>query len=473
MKTDNVNTDNVRTDSVHTDNVDLENVPADKDNTDLIKKFVPSIERPSRQWYAWVTVLSAIVLFGIYALVRQIIDGQIITGMRDNAVWGIYTANFVFFMGLSYAGALISCTFQLLRIQWGKPLLRIAELITVSSLIVGAPFILFCLGRLDRIHYLFTFGRIQSPITWDVIAITTDLVFCIAFLYFTHIRDFAKLRDIPDLKVAPWRKKMYRILALDYKGTPLQKKYLHQAHDIMAAIIIPTAIIAYSLLSWLFGMSLRPGWHSTIFGPYFVITATYSGLALMIVIMWIYRKMQKLEDQITNLHFNYLAFGLVLMALFYGYFSFSEYITEWYNLTETSAILLAKFFDFSQYAWLAFIHILLAIVLPVIVIGLPWFRSINSVTIISALVVIGLWIKRYLIVVPTLETPFIPIQDIREDWVTYSPSWVELALTFAGIALMILIFVIASKIAPIIPVAEVEDKHDASKPILKFKTQGA
>ncbi len=445
---------------------------SENNTSNLIKEFIPSVERPSTVWYIWVGVLTAFVLLGIFALIKQIQVGQVITGMRDNAVWGIYTANFVFFMGLSYAGALISCSLQLLRIQWGKPLLRIAELITVSSLIVGAPFILFCLGRLDRIHFLFTFGRIQSPITWDVIAIVTDLVFCIAFLYFTHIRDFAKLRDYPNLNVAPWRKKMYRFLALDYRGTPLQKKYLHQAHDIMAAIIIPTAIIAYSLLSWLFGMSLRPGWHSTIFGPYFVITATYSGLALLIVVMWIYRKLRKLENFLLNKHFNYLAFGLVIMALFYGYFSFSEYITEWYNLTETNAKLLSKFFDFSQYAGLAFIHIALSIIIPIIVIGLPWFRSINSVTFVSVLVIIGLWIKRYLIVVPTLETPFIPIQDIREDWVRYSPTWVELALTLAGIALMILIFVIASRIAPIIPVAEVEDKYDASKPVLLFKTQG-
>ena len=129
-------------------------------------------------------------------------------------------------------------------------------------MIVGAPYILFCLGRLDRIHYLFIYGRIQSPITWDVIAIMTDLVFCAAFLYFTHIRDFAKLRDIKGLNVSKWRMKLYKVLALNYKGTPLQKKYLHQAHDIMAAIIIPTAVIAYSLLSWLFGMSLKPGWQS-------------------------------------------------------------------------------------------------------------------------------------------------------------------------------------------------------------------
>jgi len=438
----------------------------------LIKEFVPNLEKPSVKWYIWVAILAIVALFGMYALVRQMVDGQIITGMRDNAVWGIYTANFVFFMGLSYAGALISCASQLLRIKWTKPLMRMAELLTVSSLIVGAPFILFCLGRLDRIHYLFMYGRIQSPITWDVIAIATDLVFCIAFLYFTHIRDFAKLRDYPDMKVAKWRKKMYKFLALGYKGTPAQKKYLHQAHDIMAAIIIPTAIIAYSLLSLLFAMSLKPGWHSTIFSPYFVITAGYSGLALLIVIMWVYRKNRKLEKYITNLHFNYLGFGLIILSFIYAYFSFSEYLVDWYNQTKTFELLLNKFFDFSEYAWLSLFHIVFAFIVPVIVLGFPWLRSINSVTLISVLIVIALWVKRYLIVVPPLETPFIPIQDIRPEYVNYSISWVEAALSLSGIAVMILIFTVASKMAPIIPVSEVADAHNLEKPKLLFKTKG-
>ncbi len=437
-----------------------------------IKNFANSLEKPSNRWYAMVFLLAIVALFGMYALVRQFLDGQIITGMRDNAVWGIYTANFVFFMGLSYAGALISCAGQLLRIKWIKPLMRMAELLTVSSLIVGAPFILFCLGRLDRIHFLFLHGRIQSPITWDVIAISTDLVFCIAFLYFTHIRDFAKLRDYPDLKVANWRKKMYKILALGYKGTDEQKKYLHQAHDIMAAIIIPTAIIAYSLLSLLFSMSLRPGWHSTIFSPYFVVTAGYSGLALLVVIMWIYRKNRKLEAYITNLHFNYLAFGLVLLSFIYAYFTFSEYLTDWYNQTKTFNMLLDKFFDFNQYAGLSVFHIVFAFIVPVIVLGFPWLRTINNVTLVSLFIVIALWVKRYLIVVPTLETPYIPIQDVRSDFVHYSVSWVEWALSFSGIAVMILIFTVASKIAPIIPVSEVEDAQNLEKPMILFKTKG-
>jgi Ni/Fe-hydrogenase subunit HybB-like protein len=113
----------------------------------LMKEFLPSLEKPTVKWWVWVTILAIIALFGIYALIKQIVEGQIITGMRDHAVWGIYTANFVFFMGLSYAGALVSCSFQLLRIKWAKPVLRIAELITVSTLIVGAPYILFLSGK--------------------------------------------------------------------------------------------------------------------------------------------------------------------------------------------------------------------------------------------------------------------------------------------------------------------------------------
>ncbi|NJN28497.1 MAG: polysulfide reductase NrfD [Cyclobacteriaceae bacterium] len=438
----------------------------------LIKEFLPGLEKPSTKWYLWVALLSVVSLFGMFALIMQIVKGQVITGMRDNAVWGIYTANFVFFMGLSYAGALISCTFQLLRIKWAKAVLRIAELITVSSLVVGAPFILFCLGRLDRIHYLFAFGRIQSPITWDVIAISTDLVFCIAFLYFTHIRDFAKLRDVTDFNVAPWRKRMYKFLALGYQGKPEQKKLLHQAHDIMAAIIIPTAIIAYSLLSLLFSMSLKPGWHSTIFSPYFVVTAGYSGVALLLVIMWIYRRNKLMEKYITNQHFNYFGFGLLILAFVYAYFSFSEYLTDWYNQTTAYEKLMHDLVDFSHFGWLSLFHIVFAFIVPVIVLGFPWLRSINSVALVSAFIVVALWVKRYLIVVPPLENPFIPIQDTRTEYVNYSASWVEWALTAAGIAVIILIFTVASKIAPIIPVSEVADMENEEKPKLLFKTKG-
>ncbi len=426
--------------------------------TNLIEDFIPYIEKPNKRWYIMVFVLLALIGVGLYAFVYQVIYGHIVTGMRDYVVWGVYIVNFIFFLGLSYAGALIAGIFHLAGVQWGKPFHRILKIITITTLIIGPIYILLCIGRPDRLFNLFIYARIQSPITWDIIAIVTDMFFCIAYLYFIHIEDFAKLRDYKGLNVANWRKKLYRWLAIGYTGAKEQKKLLNQALNIMAAIIIPTSIIAYSLLAWLFGMNLRPGWHNSIFAPFFVLTAIYSGIALLIVVIWVYRKNSGLEKYFTEEHFNYLGFALIIFALFYGYFSFSEYITEWYNSQKTPSILLNKLWDLSEFGYLFLFSNIVASILPVIIIGIPKFRSINSITFVSVLVLIALWIKRYLIIVPTLETPYIPIQDSRLDWVHYSPTWVEWALTMSGVAFFVLIFILMTKFVPIVCVSEMEEK---------------
>ena len=239
----------------------------------------------------------------------------------------------------------------------------------------------------------------------------------------------------------------------------------------MAAIIIPTTIIAYSLLAWLFGMNLKVGWHSSIFGPFFILSAVYSGVALLIVIMWIYRKGQRLEKTFNDEHFIYLGFALVLLSLFYGYFYFSDYITDWYNMQNTYSLLWNKLFDFSQYGYHFFIGIFSVAFLPAIIIGLPWFRSINSIAFTSLLVLIGLWMMRYLMIVTVLETPYLPIQDVRPDWVHYSATWIEWSLTLAGIALFILLFIIASKLAPIAPLSEMLEKEEDAKLNIFYKTK--
>jgi len=171
------------------------------DVSKLMKEFAPQLEKTSGLWYAVFLSMLALFLIGIYGLYKQIADGHIVTGMRDNVVWGVYIVNFIFFMGLSYAGALISGILHLFKSNWRGPIIRIAELITIISLVIGPVFILFCIGRLDRLPFLIIFPRIQSPITWDVIAIATDLIGCIIFLYLSFIEDFAKLRDYKDLNV--------------------------------------------------------------------------------------------------------------------------------------------------------------------------------------------------------------------------------------------------------------------------------
>ena len=163
-----------------------------KRSTTILADFVPYLVTFKKSWYLRVVILSLIIIFGLYAFFVQLVKGHIVTGMRDNVVWGVYIINFIFFLGLSYAGALISCIFHLGRITWGKPLIRMLEIMAVVSLIVAPIYIILCIGRIDRLFNLFIYGRIQSPITWDVIAIATDLVFCITYLYMTHIKDLAK-----------------------------------------------------------------------------------------------------------------------------------------------------------------------------------------------------------------------------------------------------------------------------------------
>ncbi|MEI6434457.1 MAG: NrfD/PsrC family molybdoenzyme membrane anchor subunit, partial [Bacteroidota bacterium] len=237
-----------------------------------------------------------VFLFAIYAFITQLVKGQIVTGMRDYVVWGIYDVNFIFFIGISYAGAMISGILHLLHVEWRKPIIRIAEMITVISVIIGPVFILVEMGRLDRIFNIFTHGRIQSPILWDVVAITTYLSCSILFLYLALIKDYALFRDNTELKIPKWQRYFYRKFAATYSGLPEQKKLLERALTIMSAIIIPLAVLVHSVLAWIFGMTIRPGWHSTIFAPYFVIAAVYSGTAVLIIAMWIFRKFYHLEE---------------------------------------------------------------------------------------------------------------------------------------------------------------------------------
>lgn len=421
-----------------------------------LREFRDQVEKPKAKSIAWIVFLSLLILWGIYALITQITQGHIVTGMRDNVVWGIYIVNFIFFMGISYAGALVSGTLHLFRTSWRKPVIRMAEFITIIALFIGPLYILLCIGRLDRLPYLVLFGRIQSPITWDVIAISTDIFGCIIFLYLSVLRDIAALRDFKELKIPNWRKKMYRILALGYTGTPEQQKRLNNATDIMAAMVIAIAIIVYSVLAWIFSVTLQPGWHSTIFGPYFVIAAVYSGTGVLIIAMWLFRKIYHLEKYLTKKHFVNIGVLMLILAAFFGYFTFSEYLTKWYGSQKDDEKLIRLLMD--KYFLMFIISNYLGVLMPLIVIGIPKFRTINMITITAVVVVIALWLNRYLIVVPTLESPYLPIQDARLDWISYSGTWVEWALTIGGVAAFCLFFTIGARFIPIIPVSEEKEK---------------
>lgn len=422
----------------------------------LLREFAPQIERTGKLGKLWIIFLGLVICYGWFALYWQVSRGHIVTGMRDNVVWGVYIVNFIFFMGISYAGALISGALHLFHAEWRKPIIRMAEFITIISLLIGPCFIMLCVGRLDRLPNLILFGRIQSPITWDVIAISTDIFGCLLFLYLALLRDLSKLRDFSELKVPAWRKKLYKALALGYTGTPEQQLRLKKATDVMAGMVIAIAIIVYSVLAWIFSVTLQPGWHSTIFGPYFVIAAVYSGTGVLIVAMFFFRKAYHLEQHITLQHFVNVGVIMLVLGAFFGYFTFSEYLTKWYGSEKNDEQLIQVLLK--NYFFLFILSNYVGVLVPLIVVGFKKLRTIRNITIAAGIVVIALWLNRYLIVVPTLETPYLPIQDSRAAWQHYSATWVEWALTAAGCAMFCLLFTIGSKLIPIVQVSELKEE---------------
>ena len=428
----------------------------------LVKEFAPRLETTSMLSKIYMGTLIAIILVGLYAFYLQMSKGQIVTGMRDNVVWGIYEVNFILLVCISYSGAFISGILYFFHTPWKTGVARIVEMITVLSLLIGPIYILLCMGRLDRLYYLFMYPRIQSPITWDVIAIITDLVACFIYLYLTFIPDFAILRDHSDeLNMPKWKKKMYKTLAIGYQDTKAQRERLQKITRRMSTIVIALALVAYSVLAWIFSLTLQPGWNSSIFAPYFIVGGLFSGVAFIIIVMYLVRKFYKLEKYIRQMHFKVAGIILLILAMLYGYFTFTEYFSRWFSHKAIDTNLLDKLF--TRYFWEFILANYVGILVPIGILFFKKFRTTRWVTIAAVIALVGVWLNRYIIVIPTLENPYVPIQDTRIDYIFYSASWVENALSIAGVAAFLLLFTLIGKIVPLIPMNYILDGEFAHK----------
>ena len=419
-----------------------------------------SVTETTWRFYLWVGFLCSVLLWGAYAYIQQVRYGLIVTGLRDQFSWGLYIANFVFFIGISHAGTLISAILRVTHTEWRRPITRMAEAITVFALCIGAPMVIIDLGRPDRLWNVVRYGRIQSPILWDVLSVSTYLIGCVLFFYLPLIPDLAVLAEQPQLP--SWRRRLYRFLSLGWKGSKEEKRQLEKAISVMAIMIIPLAVSVHTVVSWIFAMTLRPGWDSSIFGPYFVIGAIYSGAAAVIVSMDILRRLFKLQDYVTPLHFRNLGILLLTFALLYLYFNINEYLTVGYKFPGPEKALLDRllFGDFALYFWgVQSVGVLFPLLLLIALLTLRRYRQfvIPGVALASFLVVAGAWAKRYLIVVPTLASPYLPAQRLPWEWTHYKPSWVEWSITAAAFAGFLLIYTILSKLFPIVSIWETRE----------------
>jgi len=404
----------------------------------------------------WVTVLVISSLVSLYLYIGQIRNGLIITDLRDFTPWGIYISNFVFFVAISLVGSLISAILKLSGAKWRTPMTRLAEIIAVAAIIFAAIAIILDMGRPDRFLHLLIYARIQSPITWDVIVISTYLIISMLLLYIPMIPDIAYMRD--RFKDVPrWQHKLYRILAINWRETPEQKEKLKRAVQVLAVVIIPVAFGIHTVTSWLFATTLRPGWDSTNFGPYFVSGAFMVGAAGVICAMCVFRKFLKMKAYFTDMHFDKMGRLLVVLSFIYLYFNINEYFIPAYKLKGIESEHLQELFV-GQYAPMFWSVQIFGMIIPIVVLLFKRGRKPLPMFIISILVIVGAWFKRFLIVVPTLNHPYIPIQRVPEGWLHYFPTFAEWYITLGTVTGALLIITIYVRLFPVIPILETAEE---------------
>lgn len=408
---------------------------------------------------AIVAVLLVGVGLGAVAYVHQLRVGLAATGLSDSFSWGVYVVNFVFFIGVSMAGTLISALLRLSNAEWRRPITRLAEAITVFALLIAAPMIVIDMGRPDRLLYVFLHGRVQSPILWDVLSLTTYLAGSVLYLYVPMIPDLAILRDRAGagVEMKAWRRRLYAMLALGWRGSPEQARLLHRAIAILAVVIIPVAISIHTVTAWLFGMTLRPGWHSTIIGPDFVVGALYSGMAAVITAIAVFRYAFALSAVITREHFMRLGFLLVVFGILYGYFMVNEYLGAGY-VGPTSENEHIRELLHGRFAAAFWVMAGVGLIIPVGVLLVPRFRTVRWIVAMAVLVNVGMWLKRYIIIVPTLATPFMPLPPTElGKTLVYRPTWVEWSITAGAFAMFALLYLGFARLFPLVSLWELAE----------------
>ncbi|MBY0347174.1 MAG: polysulfide reductase NrfD, partial [Hydrotalea flava] len=338
----------------------------------------------------WIGFLLIIVVWGAAIYIRQIYFGLGTTAMRNYVSWGLYISTFVFFIGISHSGTLVSAILRITNKEWRRPITRSAELLTWVSLLFGGIMPIIDMGRPDRIPNLVIFGRLQSPLLWDIICIGTYFVGSSLFLYLPMIPDIALCRDRLSGNATRLRKWIYRKLSLGWQDTPGNWKRLEKGMHVMTIIIIPIAVSVHTVVGYIFAMTLRPGWNSTVFGPYFVAGALYSGSAAVVLIMAAFRRMYHLEKYITKKQFNYMGQIVLALTLIYAYFNLNEYAVPAYKMASSEGFLLHDLFS-GSYSSVFWILQLGTVLVPAIILAFPKGRTPVMASIVCIIIVIGAW----------------------------------------------------------------------------------
>jgi molybdopterin-containing oxidoreductase family membrane subunit len=419
-------------------------------NADILRP----ISAPSWRYWALLALTIAGIGFGVVAWAHQIDEGLGVAGITHPVMWGVYITNFVFWVGIAHSGTLISAILYLFRSGWRTTINRTAEAMTIFAVMTAGLFPLIHLGRVWYFYWLIPYPserllwpNFRSPLVWDVFAVGTYFTISLIFWYTGLIPDFAAVRD----KFRGWKKKLYNLLSLGWQGTVRSWSHYRRAYLYLAGIATPLVLSVHSVVSWDFAMSIVPGWHATIFAPYFVAGAIFSGMAMVITLMIPMRWAFGLEDYITEYHFENMAKLVLLTSLIVGYSYAAEYFLAYYSAHEveqTSFLWRAR----GHYALPFWIMVFCNVVVPAAL----WFRkvrvSLPALFVISIFVNIGMWYERFVIIATSLAHEYEPY-----SWGVYTPTWVEIGILVGSFAWFFFFFLIFTKTMPTISIAEVKE----------------
>jgi molybdopterin-containing oxidoreductase family membrane subunit len=418
--------------------------------------IIAAMQKPSLGYWALVLLCGAVFVTGLLgAWGYQIYRGMGVAGIMNPVGWGVYITNFVFWVGIAHSGTLISAVLFLFRARFRSSFNRAAEAMTVIAVMCAGMYPLIHLGRVWYFFWLFPYPNqrliwpnFKSPLEWDVFAVSTYLTVSVVFFYVGLIPDFAIVKRY----TTGAKRWIYSALSLGWRGTKEQWRHYNTLYALLAGFATPLVLSVHSVVSWDFAMSIVPGWHTTIFAPYFVAGAIFSGTGMVMTLIIPLRKLQRLERLITLDHFDRLAKVLLLTSLIVGYAYASEFVLAYYsgNIYEYGIFQHRAIGYYKYFYW--------GMVICNTIIPLPLFfkslrRNLAFLFVISIFVNIGMWLERFVIIVTSLAHEYVPYSHGN-----YVPSWVEGAITAGTFGFFFMMFLLFAKFLPVVAVTEKKEE---------------
>jgi Ni/Fe-hydrogenase subunit HybB-like protein len=422
--------------------------------TDVDRSVRRVLNPPGLLYWVWILFCATLVAIAAGLWTRQIYVGLGVTGLRQPTMWAVYITNFVFWVGIAHSGTLISAILYLFRTRWRTGVFRVAETMTIFAVMTAGLFPLVHLGRVWNAYWLLPYPNqrslqpnFRSPLVWDAFAVSTYLTLSTIFWFAGMIPDNANARDA----ARGLRKIFHSILAMGWKGTDEQWRHFSMVYLLLAGFCTPLVISVHSVVSWDFAMAQLPGWHSTIFAPYFVAGAIFSGVAMVLTLLIPMRWLLGLDDLVTPWHLDNLAKVILLTSLIVTYAYICETFMTWYGQNGYEMVTFHQRY-FGRLAPLFWLMVFCNCVVPLSLFSPRMRQNPVGLFIVSILVNVGMWLERFVIIMGSLTTNFNPSQ-----WGPYRPSITEIMITVGSFAWFLMLFSLAARFIPIFSMTELKE----------------